>query len=260
MFWLWFFLFLFGLQLGSFINALNYRIYSEGSVFRGRSRCPKCQHVLGAKDLIPLLSFLLLKMRCRYCQEPISWRYPLVEFVAGLLLLVIWIFAANSLWAAFYSVVFLALLAVAAYDLEHYLIPDKLLLFCLLVSLVFLVWLDYSQEILFQWPSFLLSGLSSGILAFTFLGLIYWLTKGRGMGFGDVKLVFVLGLIVGWPETVVAVFLSFFIGAIIGLVLIGLGRKKMKEAVPFGPFLVLGGLLAALWGSQMIDWYFSLFT
>lgn len=261
MIWLYLFLFILGLQFGSFINAFNYRLKTGESVWRGRSHCPHCQHVLNWRDLIPVLGFLLLKGRCRYCDQPISKRYPLIEITAGLLLVIIWIFSVSVSWAVFYSIVFLALLAIADYDLQHYLISDRVLLFCLIVALAFLTFRGFQQGNLLDWPnSPLLLGLLAGFSASLFLGLIYCLTRGKGMGFGDVKLVFVLGLIVGWPAVILALFLSFFIGAIIGLGLVISKRKKMKEALPFGPFLVLGVLIATLWGSQIINWYLLLIS
>lgn len=261
MFWFYLFLFILGLQLGSFINAFNYRLQTGESVWRGRSHCPHCQHILSWRDLIPVLGFLLLKGRCRYCHRPISKRYPLVEMAAGFLLVIIWAFTASISGAIFYSIVFLALLAVADYDLQHYLISDKVLLFCLIIALVFLTFTGIQQGNLLNWPnSPLLLGLLAGALASIFLGLIHCLTRGQGMGFGDVKLAFILGLIVGWPDVILALFLSFFIGAIIGLGLVISKKKKMKEALPFGPFLVMGALITALWGSQIINWYLLLIS
>jgi leader peptidase (prepilin peptidase) / N-methyltransferase len=252
------FLFILGLQIGSFINAFNYRLYAGESVWRGRSHCPECQHILGWKDLIPLWSFLVLRGRCRYCQKAISWHYPLVELGAGLLLPVIFFFATTNIEAIFYSLIFLILFTIASFDLKYYLIPDSLLLISLGTSLLFLSWQSYQIWGKLSGPIFI-SGLIAGITGFAFLGLVYWLTRGRGIGFGDVKLIFVIGIIVGWPNIVVAIFLSFFIGAIIGLALVGLGHKSIKTAIPFGPFLFLGGLMAVFWGAQIVSWYLSFF-
>jgi len=250
--WFYIFLFLFGLTLGSFINAFNYRLKTGQNVWRGRSACPSCRHVLIWRDLIPVLSFLSLKGRCRYCHQPIGWHYPLTEISAAILLVLIWFFTMNNTWAIFYSIVFLILLAVACFDLKYLLIPDKLLLACLVISLVFLSWQDIINN-----SSLLLSGLGAGLSASLFLGLIYLFSKGKAMGLGDVKLVFIIGLIVGWPNVLPSVFLSFLIGAIIGIALVLLKKKGMKEAVPFGPFLFLGGLISAVWGTQLINWYLS---
>ncbi len=259
MFWWYFFLFILGLQLGSFINAFKYRLHIGQSVWRGRSYCPHCHHLLSGWDLIPVVSFLMLGGRCRYCRQPIGWHYPIVEIVAGVLLVLIWGFTADLFLAIFYSIVFLALLAVAEYDLKHYLISDKVLAFCLVISLSFLINQSLAANNFFVWPdSIFLSGLMAALASGLFLGAIHLLTRGRGMGFGDVKLVFIIGLIVGWPSIILAVFLSFLIGAIIGLILVASKKKRMKEVIPFGPFLVLGGLITALWGSQIINWYLSL--
>ena len=257
-FWFYFFIFILGINLGSFINAFNYRLYVGENILKGRSHCPKCQHILTWRDLIPLFSFLSLKGKCRYCHQSISWHYPAVELSAGLLLLIIWIFSANYVLASFYSLIFLILLTLAAFDLKYYLIPDSLLLGCLAINILFWIWQTYKFS--GNWLGVSMkSGVMAGALGFVFLGLIYILTRGRGMGFGDVKMIFVIGLIIGWPNIIPAVFLSFFIGAIIGLALVGIGRKNIKEALPFGPFLFLGGLISALWGAQIINWYLSLF-
>ncbi len=259
MWWFYLFLFILGLQIGSFINASNYRLHVGQSIGRGRSRCPRCQHELNWLDLIPIFGFLLLRGKCRYCHKEIGWHYPLVEFLSGVLLVLIWASVGNVAWAAFYSVVFLIFLAISTYDFKHYLIPDKLLLAGLAVALVFLLFIDTTSGRLFSWSaSVLFSGLIAGLVGFFFLGLIHWISRGKAMGFGDVKLIFVIGLITGWPNIVLSLLLSFFIGAIISLGLIGLKFKKLKDRVPFGPFLVLGGLMAVLWGKGIISWYLSL--
>jgi leader peptidase (prepilin peptidase) / N-methyltransferase len=249
------FLFILGTIIGSFINALNYRLYHNKKIHKGRSACPSCQHVLSWLDLFPIISFCLLRGRCRYCRERIPLNYLLVEISAGLLIPLIWFFSNTFIGAFFYSFFFLIFLAIAWFDLEHYLIPDKLLMLSMIMTFVFLIWQDTAIS---NWSeSLLLSGFFSGIVAFLFFFLIYTLTRGRGMGFGDVKLSFVMGLVLGWPNIIVAVFLSFFIGAIIGLAMVASQKRKIKDAVPFGPFLVLGTLIAALWGTEIISWYFS---
>lgn len=255
MWWLYVFLFVLGLQLGSFINAFNHRLWARQSICRGRSRCPHCQHELGWLDLFPVFSFLFLKGRCRYCRKPIGWHYPVVEFLAGCLLVLIGMFSTWP-WAVFYSLVFLILLAVSAYDWHHFLIPDRLLLVVLVTSVLFLAGQGYVEgNWLTEGEPSLLSGLVAGSVGFLFFYALHALTRGRGMGFGDVKLAFILGMIVGWPGIILSVFLSFVIGAIISLLLIGIGWKKMKDVVPFGPFLVLGALITVLWGQAIINWY-----
>jgi len=248
----YFLVFLFGLSVGSFLNCIIYRLYSGKSFLRGRSFCPYCQHLLGWKDLVPLFSFFLLKGRCRYCHQKISWQYPLVELATSILFVLF--FEVRPL-AEVGPLIIIAcfLIIIFVYDLKHYIIPDKVIYPAIGITLIY-----HLLRSDLHWRSDLVILSAFGAAAF-FL-IIVLISGGKWMGVGDIKLVFFMGLLLGWPNILVALFFSFLIGAIIGLGLIVAGKKTLKSEVPFGPFLVTGTFIALFFGEKIIDWYLTLLT
>jgi len=258
----YFFVFLFGLAVGSFLNCLIYRLKTGESFLKGRSYCPHCKQVLNWPDLIPVLSFLILKGKCRYCSQKISLQYPLVELATGILFVLIinyQLSIINLLFACFLIIIFV-------YDLKHYIIPDKVIYpaigLALLYQLFRILDLGFVSNFEFRISNFqiLINPLLSALLASTFFFLIVLISKGKWLGVGDIKLAFFMGLFLGWPNILVALFLAFFIGAIIGIGLIISGKKTLKSEVPFGPFLVTGTLIALFWGQNIIDIYLKMFN
>jgi prepilin signal peptidase PulO-like enzyme (type II secretory pathway) len=258
-------LFILGLAVGSFLNCVIYRIDKKESSLKGRSFCPRCRHKLSWLDLIPVFSFFALKGKCRYCHKKISWQYPLVEIAtAGLLILVVnqQLAVSNQFFLISRSIFFFVfscfLIIIFVYDLKYYLIPDKVVYPAIGLAFIYQL-LEASKLNLGSFNlNSLLSPLLSAFLASFFFLLIFLISKGEWLGFGDVKLAVFLGLILSWPNILVALFLAFFIGAIIGTGLIVLKRKTIKSAVPFAPFLVIGTFLALFWGKLIFDWYISL--
>ena len=242
-------IFLFGLIIGSFLNCLIYRLEIEDSPFKGKSYCPKCKHVLKWPDLIPVLSFFLLRGRCRYCSQKISWQYPLVEIATGLLFLLIF----NAGFSVFYFIIAPLLIVIFVYDLKHYLISDQVIYPAIILVLFYNL---LRPDLLTRLDLFL-----SAFGAALFFLLLVLITRGGGMGIGDIKLAFFMGLFLGWPNILIALFLAFFLGAVVGTGLILLNKKTLKSEVPFAPFLIIGTLIALFWGQNIIDWYwhFSLF-
>ncbi|NMC35913.1 prepilin peptidase [Candidatus Beckwithbacteria bacterium] len=257
-------LFIFGLIIGSFLNVVVYRETHESKGKKtglkawipewaiGRSCCPKCKKEIKWYDNIPLLSYLLLKGKCRFCKQHISSSYPLVELVVGLeFVWVYWLlgrFAFFQQMEGFFSFVVLGFwlfifsisLALAIIDIRLGILPDSLIISGTIVAVGRLF-------ITGRWE-FLLSGL--GLMGF-FL-FLYLITQGKGIGFGDVKLAFFIGVVLGWWQWVlVAMFIAFLTGAIMGVILIAMGKKNMKSAIPFGPFLLGGMLLAKLFGEYI---------
>jgi leader peptidase (prepilin peptidase) / N-methyltransferase len=246
----------FGLLIGSFLNVLIVRLRT-GMSMAGRSRCFSCGTRLRWYDLVPVLSFLVLKGRCRSCGSSISWRYPAVELGNSAL----WALAALSLPAspvllAFTCMFWSVLLAISVYDGRHKIIPDELTASASFLALG----ASYAQGGAVS----LLTGLSAGLAFSGFLLLIWHVTRGKGMGFGDVKLAIPLGIFLGPGKAFVAASLAFFIGAAVALVIVGIRRLSgrgpavtMKSEIPFGPFMAIGALLA-----HFIDpvTYFSLFA
>jgi len=248
--------FVFGLMVGSFLNCLIYRLEKEESFLKGRSYCPNCKHVLSWQDLIPVLSFFALQRKCRYCQKPISWQYPLVEILTGSIFLLIFnqfsIF--SLLTVIYYLIISSFLIVIFVYDLKYSLIPDIIIYPAIILSFLFRL-LEVREIGNFQ---LLTSPLFSAFSASLFFGAIVLVSKGRWMGSGDIGLAFLMGLILGWPNILVALMLAFFIGAIIGTGLIIFRGKTLKSEIPFGPFLVVGTYVAIFWGQNVVNWYLSL--
>ena len=249
-------LFLFGLAIGSFLNVVIYRLRFGDSPMKGRSYCDKCKRAILWFDNIPLLSYLMLLGKCRYCKKPIAFDYPLVEFLVGLQFVwIYWLLKVNfnffHSWEGFYSlalliywlILFSGSLAIAVYDLKHMIIPDEILWPLVGVSFLRLF-------ISGQWQVIPVAFLSMG-----FILLLWFVTKKRGMGFGDVKLAFLMGLVLGFPRILVAMMIAFLTGAMVGIILLLSKKKRFKSKIAFGPFLILGMLLAKLWGYQIWQWY-----
>ena len=258
------FIFLFGLAIGSFLNCLIYRLEKGEGFLRGRSYCPHCKKTLSWLDLIPVLSFFALRGRCRYCHQKISWQYPLVETATGVLFVLIFLRSdLPQIWREVGPLAILAsfLVVIFVYDLKHYIIPDKVIYPAIVITLFYNFWKsDFlaltpgvfsSTQGVFGKSDFLISAF--GAAAF-FLAIVL-ISRGKWMGAGDIKLAFLMGLVLGWPSIIVALFLAFLIGAIIGVGLIILGKKGLKSEVPFGPFLVIGTLIALFWSKGIINWY-----
>jgi leader peptidase (prepilin peptidase) / N-methyltransferase len=213
------FLFLFGLAAGSFLNCLIYRMFEQKSILKGFSFCPKCKHRLVWRDLVPVLSFVLLKGKCRYCGQKISLQYPLVEISSAFLFLL----AAFKLQAAFFSpesflllfyllFVISCLLIVFVFDLKHYLIPDKVIFSALIAVFAYRVFesleiRNWNFSGLWDWEKGLLNPFLSAFLASGFFLSIVLFSRGRWMGLGDVKLAFLMGLFLGFPLILPALFL-----------------------------------------------------
>jgi prepilin signal peptidase PulO-like enzyme (type II secretory pathway) len=218
------------------------------SFLKGRSYCPNCRHQLLWLDLIPLFSFIFLHGKCHYCRKPISRQYPLVELATGILFLFISFFSFPAFLATGYLLLIASLLIVIfIYDLKYYLIPDGAVFSAIIISGL---WSLATGQIL--------NNIVTATGAALFFLLIFLVSRGRWMGFGDVKLTFFMGLFLGFPNILTALFLAFLIGAIIGVCLIIFGQKKFSSEVPFGPFLILGTFLALFFGERLISWYLGI--
>ena len=260
-FFAYFFVFIFGLCIGSFLNVIIYRLEEEKKVF-GRSFCPQCKKQIKWYDLIPIFSFLFLKGECRFCHKKISVQYPLIELVTGILFTIIFcffgfnwlvgfnIFALIKILFLFY--IFSSLIIIFVFDLKHYLIPEAVLFPAIGITFIYQLTNNFS----FAFFDYLLAG----ALASLFFGLIFFISKGKWMGFGDVELAFLMGLLLGSLNVVVALFLAFIFGAIIGIILMILQQKNIKSEIPFGPFLILGTFVSILLGGQLILMYLNLFA
>jgi len=259
----------FGLVTGSFLNLVIYRLHSGESVVRGRSHCPKCGKILSWYELVPVLSFFIQKGRCRGCKDKISWQYPIVEISTTIVFTLVAYYIMGigdyalttqvGVQMLFLWVVASALIVIFVYDLRHYLIPDRILFPLILLVLGFRIWdLFVPWNLFFGISESFAGALYSAFIASFLFFLLHFFSKGKALGFGDVKLAFFMGLFLGPQKVVLAVFLGFVLGGIVGIGLIMLKKKQLKSQVPFGPFLILGTYIALFWGEEIINWYLSL--
>jgi len=253
-YFLGFFIFFFGASIGSFLNVLIDRLPQDKKI-TGRSYCDHCRHQLALYDLIPILSFFLLKGRCRYCGKKISFQYPLVELITGILFIFIFKDSPFSrtvlLWgiASCFIVIFFS-------DVKYHLISDYIFWALFGFSLMLKLFKNFSLiEVLNQVQDDIFSGL---IVAFP-IWLIYFLSKEKAMGLGDVYLSAILGFLLGWQKGFLALYLAFVLGGIVGFLLIIFGRKKLKSKIAFGPFLIIGGLVMLFWGDEILKWVIRIY-
>jgi leader peptidase (prepilin peptidase)/N-methyltransferase len=239
-----------GLCVGSFLNVVVWRVPRRESVVRPPSHCPSCDTEIRPRDNVPVVSWLLLRGRCRACGVHISARYPLVEAGTGLLWgALAWRFGVD--WALpAYLVLGAGLVALALIDLDTFLLPNRIV-YPLTVAVVALLGAAALAD---DDPGHLGRALVGGAAAFAVF-LVLHLVSPRGMGFGDVKLSFVLGVALGWVSAAtvfLGLFLAFLLGSVIGILLIATGRRGRRDHVPFGPFLALGTVLALLLGEPLL--------
>jgi leader peptidase (prepilin peptidase)/N-methyltransferase len=258
-----FILFIFGLIVGSFLNVVILRL-PEGETLGGRSHCPGCGHELAAWELVPLFSFLYLQGKCSSCKRKISPRYFIIELVTGVLFLLAGILLGKEglsnpvllLRAITASAI---LLVVFVVDLEQYIILDRVLI----AGIVLLLSLNIVSDIAYPVHmgivhGFAISGIIAGIAGSVPFFALWYFSGGKWMGFGDVKLVLFLGLVVGWPLIWVNLFLSFFMGAAYSIIPLLAGSKTLNSKVPFGTFLSLACLTTLYFGPSLVNWYLHL--
>ncbi len=239
-------IFVVGLSIGSFLNVVIFRIDNIKTILNDRSHCPSCKKILAWKDLVPFVSFMLLRGKCRYCNEPISWQYPVVELSTAVLFVILFFLFGLSWGLLFYALVFSLLLVVFVYDLKHELIVEELVWTSLAIVLVG-AWYFGGFGVM----DMLLGGLICGGIP----AILVFVSKEKWMGAGDIKLGFVLGALVGYPQAIFLLFTSFVLGSIAGVILMSIKKKGLKDSVPFAPFLILAGLTTLIWGNYFIDWY-----
>lgn len=244
---------IFGIIVGSFLNVCIFRIPLKQSIAFPSSHCFHCHHTLGGLDLIPLLSFIFLKGKCRYCGEKISIQYPMIELTNGVLYLLLFLKFGLSYSFIFYALFSSLLLVIAMIDFKTGIIPNKLIIFGILLGSIYLMmnWIINCTFLIIK----------DGILGF-FAGaliiLVIILISRGGMGAGDMKLMGVIGLFLGLKGVVLTLFFGILMGGIIGAFLLMTKIKDRKSAIPFGPFLALGTFVSLYWGEQILNWYLSL--
>lgn len=238
-----------GLVLGSFLNVCIWRLPRSQSVAWPGSYCPACGQALRAIDLIPVISFIISRGRCRYCEQSISWRYPLIESFTALVFAYLYIRNGWGWQLAREVMLFSGLLVASAIDLELKIIPNRLTAFMAAAGVILIA---------LTAPQMLLASLGGAISAALILFLPAILYPG-GMGGGDIKLAAVIGIYLGWPMSLLAVFLGILCGAAGGLLWMLYQHQDLKTALPLGPFLSLGAMAAIFWGEQVVQWYAGFF-
>ncbi|MFH1867264.1 MAG: prepilin peptidase [Patescibacteria group bacterium] len=271
------FFFLFGLALGSFINVVILRL-AEGKSIRGRSRCPKCSRQLLWYENIPLLSFIFLRGKCRSCHSAISWQYPLVELASGILWLMSYLVIASHAGGRGEAILYsgqgiassLSLLAMTqaewlgvitfgvfssfllilfVFDFRWYILPDAITIPAIIVALVLNLILGK------DWP-WLLGATALGALWF---GLQYFVSRGKWVGSGDIRLGALMGaMLASWHGLLLTLMLSYIVGSLVAVVLLLLKKKGWKSELPFGAFLTAATTVTLLWGEVIWDWYLGL--
>lgn len=244
---------IFGMCVGSFMNVLIYRLpISKSIIDPVRSICPNCGSLIRFYDNIPVLSYLWLKGKCRHCSAPISFRYPLVEIMGGLFALCIFLKFGFTLEGLIYYIFIASLLVVSFIDIDHRIIPDTVSLPGIPVGLLAsfaLPAVTYKDSIL---------GILVGGGSLLTVAWIYSLiTKKEGIGGGDIKLLAMIGAIVGWQGVLFTIFAASVAGTLIGIVIMQRSQAGIKLAIPFGPFLAIGAITYIFFGPQIISWYFS---
>lgn len=239
-----FFVFVLGTAMGSFINVVVDRLI-HGESLGGRSHCDHCKRTLEWYDLVPLVSFLVLKGKCRRCHKKLSYQYPLVELATGILYLGTWIIIPSASVVLYWGIVSAGWIIFLS-DLRYKLISDYMQ-YLLFISILLHKVIEKAS--LFS----LLGDVMAGILVMLPIGLIYVVTNERAMGLGDVILASIIGFALGVGKGLLALYIAFLIGAIIGILLIVIQKKGMKSSVPFGPFLLIGMLVSGAWGDILIQ-------
>ncbi len=243
-------IFILGLIVGSFSNVCIYRIPRNESIIYPASHCPKCRSNISSKDNIPLLSYILLKGRCRSCKNKISIQYPIVELVTGLIYLIIYLTYGLSIQSLIYIILSSALIIIAFIDLNEQIVPDVISLPGIIIGFTLSFFVPYISFINSALGVFAGGGI---ILIIGLAGSVIF--KKEAMGGGDVKLAAMIGAFLGWRYIIISLFLGFFLGALAGIILILLKVKSREDVVPFGPFIVLGSFITLLWGEKIISWY-----
>lgn len=278
--------FIFGTVIGSFLNVVAFRYTEKRNIFSaahlgGRSHCQHCHQKLSWFELIPVFSFLIQRGKCWVCRKKISWQYPLVELASGFIFLIplylynvlkpeSYAIIAGVIWTA----IFLIFLLIWAIDFRIYIIPDGLNFLLAILGLILINMKNFYHQFGILSGSFLgsyalLFGLRDSIwfnhflatfIAALIFGLIILITRGKGMGMGDLKLITALGILFGWPDIIFIIVFSFLIGSLVSLVLLARGKKALKSHIPFGPFIILGSFAVIFFGKIILESYFRFFN
>lgn len=248
-----FFSFIFGMIVGSFLNVCICRMPKDESVVSPPSHCPNCDYQIRWYDNIPVISYLLLRGKCRGCGTRISLQYPLVELINGTLAFLLFLRFGPTLTFAALFLFCSALVIITFIDIEHQIIPDEISLSGIIIGFVFSFFLPGHG-----WLNSILGILLGGGSLLSVAYGYQWLTGKEGMGGGDIKLLAMMGAFLGWKSIPFIVLASSLVGSVIGVSIMLLQKKDSKLAIPFGPYLAFGAVLYIFYGQPLINWYLSL--
>ena len=251
---MWAIIFLFGTAIGSFLNVCIYRIpLPDVSIHSPRrSFCPKCNETINFYDNIPILSYLLLRGKCRYCKTKISLIYPLVELATGILFLLVFHHFGLTLEFLLALAFIAVLLPISVIDARHYIIPNVIIVTGLILGSVIVCAITYQRADVWYLLTRFIGAVAGGLVLWLIAVIGSAVLRKKAMGGGDIKLMALIGLFLGaWPELVMVLAFSAFSGAIVGSALILSGRKSRQSPIPYGPFLAGAAVLVLLWGDEL---------
>jgi len=243
-------IFILGIVIGSFLNVCIYRIPMEKSIAFPPSHCTNCKHSLKPLDLIPILSYICLGGKCKYCNEKISVRYPIIEVINGILYLLVYLKFGLTLVALKYCILVSILIVIGMIDYDTQFVFTSTTIFGGIIAVIFII----IQAVLYNTGTIDL--VLGGVIGFAIIGLIVFLTK--GMGEGDIEIAAVCGLFLGVKGILLGLFLAVILGGIVGIIILLLKLKKAKEKIAFGPCIAIGSLISMLWGVEILKFYFTL--
>jgi leader peptidase (prepilin peptidase)/N-methyltransferase len=241
--------FIFGLLFGSFLNVLIDRLPEGKDVIRGRSHCDHCKRILSWWELIPIVSWMLQRGESRCCHKKLSIQYPLIELITGIGFVLIVLFNFPLLYSISSLLLFCSFIVIFVVDLKTEYIPVQMFyVIGIGIGLRFLALHSTGVELLYTYS---IPSLCAGLFFF----LLWFFSKGRAMGDGDILLVFFIGLVIGYPKIIISLYVAFLTGAAVGVILILRGVRTMKSHIPFGPFLIFGMGVAMVYGELIMNWW-----
>jgi prepilin signal peptidase PulO-like enzyme (type II secretory pathway) len=246
------FIILVGLAFGSFASMLIHRLHTQDkSILGARSFCPKCANQLGTRDLIPVVSYLVNKFKCRFCKKPIAFRYPLLELgMAAIFFLTVSLIGTGDIsQAIFYLFIAFVFIVLTFYDFLFKEIPDQISLPAVFIAILYVLANGIYTPV----------NLAIGIvIPVVFFGVLHFGSKGRWLGGGDIRIGALMGALLGYPMVLTGMFFGYLFGSIYSLVGLALKKFGRQAQIPFAPFLLLGTYVAMFWGQAILDWYFAL--
>lgn len=240
-----------GMVIGSFLNVCICRIPNEESISYPPSHCINCNHRLMPLDLIPILSFVFLRGRCRYCEKKILFQYPIIEVLNCILYIIVLFKYGISITTLKYCILISILIVISVIDYKTQYVYGSTIIFGFICGFLFLV----VQLIVYKNGAF--DSIAGCIIGFLIIKIIAFITK--GMGDGDAEIAAVCGLFLGIKGILIGLFLGFIIGGVIGIIIIILKLKKIKDKIAFGPFIAIGTFISMMWANEILDWYMKLF-